>query len=83
MWCLRAQCSRLLERRKGKGKGGAYAVEWEGDEKHEEEEAGAACVEDYCGWGGSVIGELGQCGVTSEDVEIEDKSEKIEMIVDS
>ena len=38
---------------KGKGsKGGAYAMEWE--EEEEEEGERAACVEEDCGWEGSV-----------------------------
>ena len=36
-----------------------------------------------CAWGGSVIGELGSCAAVSDDMEVDDKEEKIEMIVDS
>jgi hypothetical protein len=59
-------------------------VEWEGDEEEEGEEGErAAWVEEACAWGGSVIGELGSCAAVSDDMEVDDKEEKIEMIVDS
>ena len=59
-------------------------MEWEGDEEEEGEEGErAAWVEEACAWGGSVIGELGSCAAVSDDMEVDDKEEKIEMIVDS
>ena len=59
-------------------------MEWEeGEEGKEEEEEDARCVEEMCAWGGSVIGELGGCAVVSDDVEMTDAGEKIELIVDS
>ena len=56
-------------------------MEWE--EEQEADGERAACAEEARAWGESAIGELGGCGVMSEDVEMEDTSEKIEIIVDS
>ena len=59
-------------------------MEWEGDEEEEGEEGErAAWVEEACAWGGSVIGELGSCAAVSDDMEVDDIEEKIEMTVDS
>ena len=59
-------------------------MEWEeGEEGKEKEEDDARCVEEACAWGGSVIGDLGRCAAVSEDVEMEDADETIEMIADS
>ena len=58
-------------------------LEWNEGEGEQEggEEEGASCVEEPCAWVGSVIGELGGCRAVSDDVEMGDASEKIEMIV--
>jgi hypothetical protein len=40
-------------------------------------------MEESCAWGGSVLGDLGGCQAVSDDVEMGDASENIEMIVDS
>ena len=57
-------------------------MEWEEEEAAEAEAEGAACVDEPCTLGGSVIGELGGCGAVS-DMEVDSSGEKIEMIVDS
>ena len=53
----------------------------EGEKEEEEEEVGRA--EEACAWGGSVIGDLGGCRAVSDDVEMGNAGDKIEMIVDS
>ena len=55
-------------------------MEWE---EEDEEDERAAYIEEACAWGGSVIVQLGGCGLMSEDVEMEDGSGNIEITSDS